>query len=211
MKRIAGNLALAAGAIVVALLLGELELRALGVGQSVYVWTDPIRGVAHIPGARSRRPDSTGAHIEINSDGMRGPEVSRRAAPGTYRIALLGDSFIEAFEVPYDRTVGEVLERRLAELRGAPVEVLNFGVGGYGTTQEYLTLKHRVWKYSWPRRPSGGRSTSTPFTARPGSGTGTRRGTRRRRRASRPGSPGSSMGARRAGRPRCRAERRPGG
>ena len=71
-----------------------------------------------------------------------------KAAPGTFRIALLGDSFIEAFEVPYDKTVGEVIERRLSARRGTPVEVLNFGVGGYGTTQELLTLQHQVWKYS---------------------------------------------------------------
>jgi hypothetical protein len=61
---------------------------------------------------------------------------------------LLGDSFIEAFEVPYEKTVGEVLERLLSTLRGTPVEVLNFGHGGYGTTQELLTLQHEVWKYS---------------------------------------------------------------
>ena len=61
---------------------------------------------------------------------------------------MLGDSFIEAFQVPFEKTVGEVLGRELSTLRGTPVEVLNFGVGGYGTTQELLTLKQQVWKYS---------------------------------------------------------------
>jgi hypothetical protein len=61
---------------------------------------------------------------------------------------LLGDSYIEAFEVPFEKTVGEVLETRLSALHGTPVEVLNFGQGGYGTTQELLTLQHDVWKYS---------------------------------------------------------------
>ena len=79
---------------------------------------------------------------------MRGPDTPLKPAAGTYRIALLGDSFIEAFEVPYQQTVGEVVERRLSAARGTPVEVLNFGVGGYGTTQELLTLRHEVWKYS---------------------------------------------------------------
>jgi hypothetical protein len=86
--------------------------------------------------------------IEINSDGWRGPEVALKRPPGTYRIALLGDSYIEAFEVPFEKTVGEVLETRLSALRGTPVEVLNFGEGGYGTTQQMLTLQHEVWKYS---------------------------------------------------------------
>ena len=147
-SRLGINLALVVTALLVALLLCELLLRVLGVSYPVYVWTDPIRGVAHIPGSKSRTLADGRSWIEINDDGMRGPDATPKAAPGTFRIALLGDSFIEAFEVPYDKTVGEVIERRLSARRGTPVEVLNFGVGGYGTTQELLTLQHQVWKYS---------------------------------------------------------------
>lgn len=145
---LAGNLALVGAAVVGSLLLCELLLRLFGVNYPVFVWADPIRGVAHIPGARSAVRDDGTRWIEINSDGLRGPETTPEPAPGTFRIALLGDSFIEGFDVQYPQTAGEVLERRLSQLRGAPVEVLNFGVGGYGTTQELLTLKHEVWKYS---------------------------------------------------------------
>ena len=145
--RILANLALVIAAAAMGLLLCELALRALGVGYTVFVWTDPITGVAHIPGVTSRTRFEGDSWVEINSDGLRGPETSLQPRPGTYRIALLGDSFIEAFEVPYDSTVGEVLARDLARQRGTPVEVLNFGVGGYGTTQELLTLQHKVWKY----------------------------------------------------------------
>lgn len=145
---LAGKLALGGAALLVSLLVCELLLRVLGVGYPVFVWTDPVRGVAHIPGAKSSRQYEGRSWIEINSDGLRGPEVALKPSPGTFRIALLGDSFIEAFEVPFEKTAGEVLERRLSDLRGTPVEVLNFGVGGYGTTQELLTLRHEVWKYS---------------------------------------------------------------
>jgi hypothetical protein len=136
-------------ALVIALLVCELALRMLGISYPVFVWTDPVRGVAHIPGVSGGKllPDGH-RWVEINSDGWRGPGVPLKPTPGRLRIALLGDSFIEAFEVPFDSTVGEVVERRLAALRGRPVEVLNFGEGGYGTTQEYLTLQHEVWKYS---------------------------------------------------------------
>jgi hypothetical protein len=140
-RRFAGNLLLAGAGLLVSLLVCELVLRLLGVSYTVYVWTDPIRGVAHIPGVKGRR-------IEINSDGWRGPEVALERPAGTYRVALLGDSYIEAFEVPFEETVGEVIERRLSALRGTPVEVLNFGQGGAGTTQELLALQHEVWKYS---------------------------------------------------------------
>jgi hypothetical protein len=143
------NLLLACMAMLLALLFSEVLLRLLGVDYPVFVWTDPVRGVAHIPGAKGGKT-LPGGHrwVEINSDGWRGPDVEVEHPPGTLRIALLGDSFIEAFEVPFDSTVGEVVERRLTALRGSPVEVLNFGNGGYGTTQEFLTLQHEVWKYS---------------------------------------------------------------
>ncbi|MEP6687657.1 MAG: SGNH/GDSL hydrolase family protein [Gemmatimonadales bacterium] len=144
----ARNLALAGGALVVSLLLCELLLRLVGIEYPVYVWTDPLRGIAHIPGSRGGGVRDGRHWIEINHDGMRGPDIPLEHPPGTLRIALLGDSFIEAFEVAFDSTVGQVLARRLSALRGAPVEVLNFGVGGYGTTQELLTLRAQVWKYT---------------------------------------------------------------
>jgi lysophospholipase L1-like esterase len=144
----ARNLALAGAAIVAGLLLCEFVLRLLGISYPIFLWVDPIRGVAHIPGARGARQYEGHSLVEINSDGMRGPEVALQHPAGTFRIALLGDSFIEAFEVPFEQTVGEVIQRRLSALRGTPVEVLNFGVGGYGTAQELLTLRHEVWKYS---------------------------------------------------------------
>ena len=140
-RRLAGNIALAGAALLASLVVCELLLRLLGVSYPVFVWTDPVRGVAHIPGVKS-------SWVEINSDGWRGPEVALKHPAGTLRIALLGDSYIEAFEVPFEKTAGEVLERRLSALRGTPVEVLNFGEGGYGTGQELLTLQHEVWKYS---------------------------------------------------------------
>ncbi len=144
-----GNLALGIGAVLASLLLCELLLRILGVSFTVFVWTDPVRGVAHIPGVRGRERETDGrALVEINSDGLRGPEAALDPPSGTFRIALLGDSYIEAFEVPYARTVGEVLEKELSRLTGGPVEVLNFGVGGYGTAQQLLTLRHEVWKYA---------------------------------------------------------------
>jgi hypothetical protein len=148
LSSLAGNFVLAGAAVAAALVVCEVVLRLLGVSYPVYVWTDPVRGVAHIPGAKSGRQFAGRSWIEINSDGWRGPEVALEPPPGTYRIALLGDSYIEAFEVPFEKTVGELLEARLSALRGTPVEVLNFGEGGYGTSQQLLTLQHEVWKYS---------------------------------------------------------------
>jgi hypothetical protein len=110
--------------------------------------TDPKTGAAHIPGASGWYRREGQSWVEINRDGMRGPNVAIQKPEGTYRIALLGDSYIEAVQVPFESTVGEVMARRLSGLRRGPVQVLNFGAGGYGTTQELLTLQQKVWKYS---------------------------------------------------------------
>jgi hypothetical protein len=142
------ELALVGVALVASFLLAELLLRLIGVSYPVFIRTDSIRGTAHIEGAEGWYRSEGESWVEINRDGLRGPDVAVEKPAGTFRVALLGDSYIEAVQVPFDQTVGEVLEGRLSTLRGTPVEVLNFGVGGYGTTQELLTLQQKVWKYA---------------------------------------------------------------
>jgi lysophospholipase L1-like esterase len=142
------ELALMGAALILSLVVGELLLRLVGISHPVFVRADAVRGAAHIEGAKGWHRSEGQSWVEINRDGMRGPEVAVEKRVGTFRVALLGDSYIEAVQVPFEKTVGEVLERRLSALRGGTVEVLNFGVGGYGTTQALLTLQHKVWKYS---------------------------------------------------------------
>jgi len=53
--------------------------------------------------------------------------------------------------VPMEQTFWSLLERRLEAcpaFAGKHVEVLNFGVSGYGTAQELMTLRQKVWDYS---------------------------------------------------------------
>jgi hypothetical protein len=57
----------------------------------------------------------------------------------------------EALQVPLEATFWSIIERGVRECNafGARnVEVLNFGVAGYGTAQELLTLRHRVSDYA---------------------------------------------------------------
>ncbi len=60
------------------------------------------------------------------------------------RIALVGDSFTFGLEVSYEDTWGAVLQNEL----GPDVQVLNFGVNGYGVDQAYLRYARdvRSWK-----------------------------------------------------------------
>ena len=90
--------------------------------------------------------------IRTNGAGLRGRrEYSVQKPPGTYRVALLGDSFVFGFGVEDDEVVSERLGAQLATARaeqGASVEVLNFGVAGFGQAEEYVTYEHKVRAYS---------------------------------------------------------------
>jgi hypothetical protein len=142
------RLLLMAGASAFALVLIELGLRLLGVSFQDFYKADPVRGVAHRPGARGWFRREGRQYIVINGDGFRDRDHPKTKPTGSYRIAVLGDSFVEALQVRLQDTFSAVLERELAHcpgFRGRQVETFNFGVSNYGTAQELLTLRDRVW------------------------------------------------------------------
>ncbi len=63
--------------------------------------------------------------------------------PGRLRIAVLGDSMIEGFQVGNYEHFSVLLQKLLGE----KVEVLNFAHSGYGTIHEYLAYVHKVRKF----------------------------------------------------------------
>src|SRR5262249_19215461 len=145
------RIALVAGGVVAALLLAELMLRGAGVEYPALTRPDGDRGWVLKPGARGRSEAEGDALIVVNRAGLPDREHVRPKPAGALRIAVLGDSYAEAREVPLEQAFWSVLERdlneRLAGLR-QQVEVLNFGVRGYGTLQELLTLRCCVWDYA---------------------------------------------------------------
>jgi hypothetical protein len=150
-KRIAAGSALIAFGIIAALVIGEIGLRLLGLAKPAFYTYDQYRGWALRPGAQGWDVKEGEAYVRINREGFRGPETTIAKPAGTVRIAVLGDSFTEAQQVPEDSTFSAVIARSVAAcpaLRGRKVEVLNFGVNGYGTTQELMTLRHQVWQFS---------------------------------------------------------------
>ncbi len=87
--------------------------------------------------------------VRFNGHGMRDNREIAVAKPASgFRVAVLGDSFVEALQVREEEGVARRLEAYLRESTGRPVEVLNFGCSGFSTSLEYLQLREWVRGFS---------------------------------------------------------------
>lgn len=144
------NLLLLLLGVAVSFFLGEIALRLMRVSYpSFYTW-DTYIGPVLKPNTKGWWKKEGQAFIEINNDGLRDINHDLKKPPDVVRIAVLGDSYAEALQIPLEKTFWKVMESKLetgnvfAQRR---VEVINFGVSGYGTGQELMTLRTRVWNY----------------------------------------------------------------
>jgi len=111
------------------------------------VWEPDARlGWRHIVGAKRHWTAEGDGWIEINQEGYRDRSRHVEKAPGTYRVAVFGDSMTEAVQVNLNQTFTYIAEEKLQHER-QNVEVLNFGVNGYGPLQELLLFKEEGPRY----------------------------------------------------------------
>ena len=135
----------------------EIGLRIAHVGyptggKDLFFTWDPQTAIAPRPDAQGTwHTAEYDVWVHINSQGLRDREHALQKPPNTFRIAVLGDSYTEALQVPMEKDYSSVLERELTgcpSLHGQSVEVMNFGVNTFTTAQELLRLRERVWPYS---------------------------------------------------------------
>lgn len=137
--------------LVAGLLIVEAGLRIIGYSFPIFYTVDQDRGIALRASVEGWYRREGRNYVRINSDGLRDREHAKSKPPGTLRIAVIGDSYAEALQVPMENAFWAVLEQELVQcgkFSGQQVEVINFGVSGYGTAQELLTLRTKVWDYS---------------------------------------------------------------
>ncbi len=110
----------------------------------------PLFGWWHVPysgGLFHSDYNEFEAEVRINARGLRDREIGYDNPTGALRILSLADSFGEALQVNLPDTYHKQLETRLADSLGRPVEVINAGVGGWGTDQESVFYVAEGFRY----------------------------------------------------------------
>ena len=104
---------------------------------------------------RRLRPNSVFWHTSrdghwrfvTNAAGFRNDhDIPHAKSPGRLRVLSLGDSNTEGFEVRQSSTFSAVIEHWL-NLHGAPADVLNAGVSGFGTAEVLAFLENEGINY----------------------------------------------------------------
>jgi lysophospholipase L1-like esterase len=146
------NVALAACSLLICLLVAEAV---------VFRFVSPASdtpGIAYVdevvrlkPGARGvwRVRDEIAAPFRVNAQGWNSGVGDYRIErmPGVPLVAVVGDSFVEALQVPPDRSIAERLAERLAADIG-PAEVYRFGISGAPLSQYVRMIEREVLRYS---------------------------------------------------------------
>ena len=103
------------GGLAIALLLTEVGLRVSGFSHFNPYVVDSEVGFSLRPNAEGWWRKDGLTYVKINSQGLRDREHVFGKPPDTIRIAVLGDSFAEAFQVPMENAFWAVMEDRLSE------------------------------------------------------------------------------------------------
>jgi len=144
-KKIVFSIITGSVGIAIALLVAEILLRVLGISSEIAYLPNSNYGWSHAPGAQySKVTEGERIPITINSFGLRDREFEYTKDAGTFRVLVLGDSFMEALQVATESTFAKQLEARLASSNAgefSQIEVLNSGVSGFGTDNELLYFK----------------------------------------------------------------------
>ncbi|MBV28575.1 MAG: G-D-S-L family lipolytic protein, partial [Rhodospirillaceae bacterium] len=128
----------------------EVALRIANISYPEFNRLDSRLGWTPRPGVEGIYAFEGRTYLRINSQGFRDVDHEVAKPEGVLRVAVLGDSFTEAREVPLPDTYWKVMEREFSAClaaSGRRAEVLGFAVNGYGTAQQLMVLEDSVWRY----------------------------------------------------------------
>jgi hypothetical protein len=150
-NRLISSLTLTIGSLIFTWCILEIGLRILGFSYPTFYRVNEHTGVEHFPGAEGWSRIEGETYIRINSAGMRGSEIEKIKPDNVFRVAVLGDSAAEAFQVDMENNFLRIAEKKINACKAfgnKRVEILNFAVGDYGTANELIKLRQQVWLYN---------------------------------------------------------------
>jgi hypothetical protein len=152
-RRLLAGLTLACLGVALALVMIEAGVRALHLVPTRFWEPDPELGTRLIPGRRgwwTQEEHEFRVPVRINEHGLRDLERDYEKPQGTWRVLVLGDSFIEALHVPLDEMFGRRLEAQLNERDSSSklrFEVISAGVSSWGTASQLLFYRTQGRRY----------------------------------------------------------------
>lgn len=139
------------GSIIVSILMLEFCLAYAGLGEEEYLKRDPQIGWVMMPNKHITWRHEGYSVTQVNRAGMLDREFPLEKNEDTIRVAVVGDSYTEALQVPREQNFCKLIEQSLAaeaNARGKKIEVLNFGISAYNIAQIYMRTKSLAVKYN---------------------------------------------------------------
>lgn len=136
--------------LVITILVLEVSLRLLfkNTFPPRFFEPDARFGHFHVPGrAGWQHTNEYDTYISINAKGLRDQNYPYEKPEGVYRILVIGDSFVEGFQVSHDQTFTAQIGTLLKNSGHKQIEVINGGVSRYGTDNTLLFLEGEGLKY----------------------------------------------------------------
>lgn len=128
----------------------EISFRTLGFRQSIYLIDPDTHLVILKPLSRFYwQKECFKNLVKANNFGFHDNDFRYRKDDSIFRIAILGDSYVEALQVPREKTFHKLLEDMLnsSNISKKKIEVYSFGHSGNGTLLNFYYLKNYGIKF----------------------------------------------------------------
>lgn len=138
-------------AVVFAMVIFELFFRVTGLVPVKKFYDDPVTGlILYQPNLHyTANAECFSNDVRINWYGIPGKYYPHEKAPGVFRILVIGNSFVEAEQVPISDTFSQRLERELnARSSSTKFEVVSIGFASHGTYANALYLHKLGWSFA---------------------------------------------------------------
>lgn len=135
--------------IIISLLIFEIYFRLTEIILPSFVYDDFELGRTHKPNSLVNLVGAEGFYMgRINKFGYPGKEYPPEKPDSVLRIALIGDSYVEGFQLFERHHFARLLEYKLKENTNKKVEILNFGTGGADLRGMYLRYIRLAKKFN---------------------------------------------------------------